>query len=144
MNRQQVYQCGVIGLLMLLPTIGLRAGDAAQEGELPAATAPEQDGTGRGRVTEVAQRLREGSRLSDVAGQFDFAGDRIAFFPADSRESFRVLENLSAERVSRILSESRDKPEWVVSGMLTEFRGVNYLLVSKAMIQAPVAESRGR
>lgn len=81
------------------------------------------------------QRLREGSKLSDVSGQFDFAGDRIAFFPSDSKDSFRVLENLALERVSRILGEGREKPEWSVSGVITEFRGVNYLLVTKAVIK---------
>ena len=85
---------------------------------------------------EAPQRLREGSRLNDVAGQFDFAGDRIAFFPGDSKDSFRVLENLALERVSRILSEGRAKPQWSVSGVITEFRGVNYLLVTKAVIQS--------
>jgi hypothetical protein len=84
---------------------------------------------------ESQQRLREGSRLTDVAGQFDFAGDRIAFFPSQNKDSFRVLENLALERVSRILGESRDKPEWSVSGIITEFRGVNYLLVTKAIIK---------
>jgi len=86
------------------------------------------------------QRLREGSRLNDVVGQFDFAGDRIAFFPADSKDSFRVLENLALERVSRILSEGRAKPEWSVSGVITEFRGVNYLLVTKAVIVTSAAK----
>ena len=90
---------------------------------------------------EAPQRLREGSRLSDVTGQFDFAGDRIAFFPADSKDSFRVLENLALERVSRILTESRNKPEWSVSGVITEFRGVNYLLVTKAVIKPQAGEA---
>lgn len=89
---------------------------------------------------EAPQRLREGSRLNDVAGHFDFAGDRIAFFPADSNDSFRVLENLALERVSRILGEGRGQPEWSVSGVITEFRGVNYLLVTKAMIKTTPAE----
>ena len=89
----------------------------------------------RMRADDAPQRLREGSRLNDVAGQFDFAGDRIAFFPADSKDSFRVLENLALERVSRILGEGRSKPEWSVSGVITEFRGVNYLLVTKAVIK---------
>jgi hypothetical protein len=82
------------------------------------------------------QRMREGSRLNDVAGHFDFAGDRIAFFPADGKESFRVLENLALERVSRILGESRTKPQWTVSGTITEYRGLNYLLVTRATIQS--------
>ena len=89
---------------------------------------------------ESPQRLREGSRLNDVAGEFDFAGDRIAFFPADSKESFRVLENLALERVSRILSEGQNKPQWSVSGVITEYRGVNYLLVTKAVISTSAAQ----
>jgi hypothetical protein len=81
-------------------------------------------------------RQREGTRLTDVSGRFEIAGDRVTFFPAASRESYRLLENLSLERVAQVLSESRLRQEWTVSGTLTEFRGANYLLLTKAVIRA--------
>jgi len=110
----------------------------------PDATIPATPVVARVKSTDDSpQRLREGSKLTDVVGQFDFAGDRIAFFPADSKDSFRVLENLALERVSRVLGESRAKPEWSVSGVITEFRGLNYLLVTKAVIVTPAAKPIG-
>jgi hypothetical protein len=81
-------------------------------------------------------RQREGTRLTDVTGRFEIAGDRVTFFPTAGRESFRLLENLSLERVAQVLSESRSRQEWTVSGTLTEFRGANYLLLTKAVIRA--------
>ena len=83
-----------------------------------------------------AERQREGTRLIDQSGRFEFAGDQVAFFPADGKDSFRVLENLALERISRILSESRTKHDWTISGTLTEFRGGNYLLITKAAIKS--------
>jgi hypothetical protein len=84
----------------------------------------------------AGERQREGSRLTDVSGRFELAGDRIMFYPAGGRESYRLLENLALERVGQVLTESRAKQEWTVSGTLTEFRGANYLLLSKAVIKA--------
>lgn len=129
----RVLLTSAIALLTLLA--------AMTEGSHPTAATPATPVAARMRSgEELPQRLREGSRLNDVAGQFDFAGDRIAFFPAESKDSFRVLENLALERVSRILSEGRSKPEWSVSGVITEFRGVNYLLVTKAVITTTAAK----
>lgn len=82
------------------------------------------------------QRRREGARLVEQAGKFEFVGDRIAFFPSGEQESLRVLENLAAERIIRLLGESRGQQDWLVSGTLTEFRGSNYLLVTKAVIRS--------
>jgi hypothetical protein len=81
------------------------------------------------------QRRREGTRIVEQAGKFEFVGDRIAFFPTGESDSFRVLENLAAERIVRLLGESRGQQDWLVSGTLTEFRGSNYLLVTKAVIR---------
>jgi hypothetical protein len=87
------------------------------------------------RALEAGERLREGTKLIDVVGAFDFSGERAAFHPDGSRDSFRVLENLALERISRILSEGRGPRQWTVSGLITEFRGTNYLLVQKAVIR---------
>jgi hypothetical protein len=86
-------------------------------------------------------RQREGTRLTDVVGRFELAGDRITFYPAGGKDSFRVLENLALERVGQVLNETRARHEWTVSGTLTEFRGANYLLLSKAVVKS-TAEPR--
>jgi hypothetical protein len=84
-----------------------------------------------------AKRLREGTRLIDVEGRFDTNGERWSFFRADGDESYKVLENLALERIHKVLEETRasDKPQWIVSGVMTEFGGANYLLVAKAVIK---------
>ena len=83
------------------------------------------------------ERLREGTRLVDVVGTFQAIGaDGITFSPRGSKDSYRVLENLALERIGRALDESRGTRLWVVSGLITEYRGANYLLISKAVMQA--------
>ena len=89
-----------------------------------------------GRAPEGRQRLREGSKLTDIVGRFEFAGERFAFHPNDGGEPMRVIENLSLERVSTALQESRTKSDWVVSGTVTEFRGNNYLIVTRAVTKS--------
>ena len=89
------------------------------------------------KADEGAKRLREGTRLIDVEGRFDTNGERWSFFRADGDESYKVLENLALERIHKVLEETRasDKPQWIVSGVMTEFGGANYLLVAKAVIK---------
>jgi hypothetical protein len=86
-------------------------------------------------------RLREGSKLVNVQGRMELVGDQATFTPAEGSESFRLLENLALERINQILSDSRDKSQWEISGMVTEYRGNNYLLVTKAVIKAGLPAS---
>ena len=95
-------------------------------------------------AAKAAERQREGTRISDEIGTFQFVGDRVAFLPSGNKDSYRVLENLALERISQALGESRGQRTWVVSGTLTEFRGANYLLVTKAIIQLHDKDAGGR
>ncbi len=99
--------------------------------------------SGAARNDEGGKRLREGTRLIDVEGRFDSTGDRWAFFRADADESYKVLENLALERINKVLAETRasEKPQWIVSGLMTEYMGANYLLVSKAVIKAQPSDT---
>lgn len=100
------------------------------------ATAESEEGTG-GVPGRPGERLREGTRLVEVVGTFQAIGaDGITFSPRGSKDSYRVLENLALERIGRTLDETRGTRMWVVSGLITEYRGANYLLVSKAVMQA--------
>lgn len=86
--------------------------------------------------TKPAERLREGTRLTDVQGSFVSIGaDSVTFSPKDSKDSYRVLENLALQRIALQLDENRGQRQWIVSGTITEFRGANYLLVSKAVVR---------
>ena len=121
---------------------------AAQDGHsaIPAAETGRADRTLPARASTVrrkdedklGERLREGTRITDVTGSFQFSSDRVSFHPdgkGDKGESFRVLENLALERINRELGQARGILQWTVSGMVTEFRGNNYLLVTKAMVK---------
>ena len=81
-------------------------------------------------------RYREGTNLVDRVGRFKVAQDRVSFYEQETDREFPALENLALERVARIVSDSSDELQWSVSGTVTEFRGQNYLLVTRALLKA--------
>ena len=78
--------------------------------------------------------IREGSQLEDQPGQFHWSGSRLNFVPTGSEDHLIALENLNLQRVAQILSERPDTLEWRMSGTVTEYRGVNYLLVQRVIL----------
>jgi hypothetical protein len=91
---------------------------------------------------KTSERLREGTRLNDVHGAFVALGaDSVTFAPTGGKDAYRVLENLALQRVSQQLDENRGPRQWIVSGLITEFRGSNYLLVTKAVVQLQDGDS---
>lgn len=99
-----------------------------------AITTPSSKAAPPTRAAAESTRLREGHILTDVQGTFDAAGNRVQFRPADGSSSLRVLENLALERVTRILEETRSDRLWLVSGTVTEYRGENYLLITRVVL----------
>jgi hypothetical protein len=85
-------------------------------------------------------RIREGTRVVEQLGYFQATGDRSTFHSADGKIRIVGLENLILERISRISEETPGKVEWNVSGTITEFRGNNFLLVSRAVLRSNVAK----
>jgi hypothetical protein len=89
------------------------------------------------RVEPVQVRLREGTRLTDRLGHFRYSGEVLNFIDENGRE-LGGLSNLNLERVLRML-KTVDEPEsvkWSVSGVVTEFSGRNYLLITRAVYKA--------
>ena len=74
-------------------------------------------------------------RLNRI-GRFRTTGDRVAFYSQEDERQFPALENLALERIARAINESSDDLQWSVSGIVTEFRGQNYLLVTRAIRKA--------
>jgi len=104
-------------------------------GNLPAAADTRPPVAASNGTNKPTERLRENTRLVDVVGTFQaIGGDNVAFQPAGGKDSLRVLENLALERISRSLEDNRGST-WTVSGLVTEYRGSNYLLVTKAVTQ---------
>ena len=84
-----------------------------------------------------ANRIREGTTITDAMGYFveDSAG---AKFVTQEGHEFGGLQNLNLERVVRLLKSTDDSQGllWSVSGVVTEFSGRNYLLISRAVYKS--------
>lgn len=113
------------------------------EGGLPAAEPPAPreptgDPVGQapdGSPTVSRARLREGTSLAQVPGVVRHTGDRYTFFGNDAQIRLVMLENLFLERIVRAQQSCAGSVVWQVWGVVTEFRGENYLLVQRATIQ---------
>ena len=127
----------------------LRCGALAIGVALSAAVAAGSDSVNRGEARDEADapgiptngelRLREGTELVDSKGRFRMAGDRLAFFSDDGKTRLVCVENLNLERIARTILEHSDALSWNVSGVVTEYRGSNYLLVRRAVLNSRLA-----
>ena len=85
---------------------------------------------------KTTQRMREGTPVEDTLGHFKMTGDRAMFYLTDESAKYICLENLNLERVTNQLAENPEILEWAISGTLTEYRGSNYLLLSRAILKS--------
>ena len=84
----------------------------------------------------MRERVREGSILEAELGEFREAGERIRFYLLkDAKTSYVALENLALDRVSRVLEEDTTPRTWSVTGVVTEYRSGNFLLVTRAKVK---------
>jgi hypothetical protein len=79
--------------------------------------------------------LREGTQLADQLGVFRKTGERLVFCASKANQRFIALENLNTERIARTIATSPLPMEWRVNGMVTEYRGNNYLLIDRAILR---------
>ena len=86
-------------------------------------------------------RLREGMKFVDRIGELNESGGRISFRQDGQSQSLLLLENLALERVSDDLDQTGRK--WSVSGIVTEFKGSNYLLLQRAVLKARSTKASG-
>jgi len=83
------------------------------------------------------RRMREGTTVHDRVGYFRQDGDGATFVTAEGLE-LGGLPNLNLERVVRVLKtlDESKANRWSVSGMVTEFSGRNFLLISRAVYKS--------
>jgi len=124
-SRQNILVLGLIGLGCSLALFVVQSGPAARAQEMSLAHSASE-----------GKRLREGSTINDQLGRFEMRGDRIVFCPENTEQSYCCLENLNLARVYKAVTETPDELQWVVSGTLTEFNNVNYLLLSRVARKA--------
>lgn len=130
-----------VSLLVML-TLAATIGIAVDRGDSDVQTTPvadrrdaapsQLDGAERSQL-----RLREGMKFVNQVGELREAGGRIAFYPDGETHSLQLLENLALERVSRDLDQPNRK--WSLTGVVTEYRGGNYLLLHRAVLKARVS-----
>ena len=83
------------------------------------------------------RRLREGTLLTSQGGYFRQDGDGAVFVTEEKLE-IAALPNLNLERVMRTLkgSDEAESIRWSVNGVVTEFNGRNFLLISRAVYKS--------
>ena len=101
-------------------------------------------GGGRPAALEAHLAVREGSEIADQLGHFRVTDGRVVFLTADGKRRLVGLENLSLERVARAIDDTPQTLQWSVSGVITEYRGVNYLLVRRAILKSGSRFARDR
>jgi hypothetical protein len=88
-------------------------------------------------VEKPKLRHREGTQVVAKRGRIERRGDRFVFLGAEPAVQWVVLENLALERILRIIeTEDSDNVEWTVDGYVTEFRGVNYLILRRTVVRS--------
>jgi hypothetical protein len=142
-----VVLAGATASIGAVPLAAQQASDEAEmvEAKIAAMTAS-NDAAADEPAVSAALRLREGTQLADHLGYFRQNGESLTFVDKEGRQ-LGGLPNLGLERVGRML-KSVEEPEsisWSVSGMVTEFGGRNYLLVTRAVYKSsappPVPDS---
>jgi|688.fasta_scaffold00023_39 hypothetical protein len=91
----------------------------------------------------------EGTRLVSQRVQCRMTGDRLVLrFAADSHplENRELLatENMAAERLAEQLQADSNNLEWVVSGVVTQYRGQNYFQIQHTVRYATSIEPSKR
>ena len=82
------------------------------------------------------QRLREGTQIVDRVGTIRLSGQRYVFQSSTDGVELRLLENLALERVIRTQDELREDRPWTVSGIVAEYQGENFLLLTRAVAKS--------
>lgn len=146
-----ITAAAALGILAISPSPANRtfAARAPSDEAAAGASTPAERGDVTGRAdapdrTESADRVREGTRWQNERGIFTLVGDRVTF-TNQQKQNFVVLENLNLERIVRTIEENRtvtdaDTLEWNIDATVTEFRGQNFILVSRSVL---IARPRG-
>jgi hypothetical protein len=129
---------GIVAVALLVALAWLNRLHAAPEDFTP----PESYGSrsssyGSQAPEDSARRLREGTEITGQTGYFKQDGDGATFVTDDGFE-LGGLPNLNLERVVRTLKTADETStiRWRVNGVITEFSGRNYLLITRAVYKS--------
>ncbi len=79
--------------------------------------------------------LREGAKVESRRAKCRVAGERLVIEFDDGR-TLDALANLAAQRVFQACRDDATDSEWMLSGKITEFQNLNYLLLEN-VVRAP-------
>jgi len=85
--------------------------------------------------------LREGTRIRDQLGHFIQLTSDSAIFVGQNGRRLSVLKNLNLQRVVHMPRSTRapEEIQWSLSGIVTEFDGDNYLLITRIVRKSETA-----
>ncbi len=89
----------------------------------------------KGQKTAKELLLREGARIESKRAKCRVAGERLVIEFDDGR-TLDALANLAAQRVFQACRDDATDSEWILSGKITEFQNVNYMLLEN-VVRAP-------
>lgn len=78
--------------------------------------------------------LREGTQIEGAAGAIRRVESRFIFTETRNARELLLLENLALERLARLIERSNRAISCYVTGTVTEYRGVNYLLLKRTVL----------
>ncbi len=124
-------------LVLVCSAMALRAQDTLSAVDEAGNRSRSPTGPRESAEVNAKRRLREGTMLTNQGGYFRQDGDGAIFVTEDKLE-FGALNNLNLERVVRTLkgSDEAESIRWSVNGVVTEFNGRNFLLISRAVYKS--------
>jgi len=102
------------------------------------ASKPEMAGHNAGLVkkTEKNSLIREGTVMQSQHVIFRVSNDRVILTMANGAERYLCLENLNLQRITDVLKDNPTLTDWTVDLIVTEYRGMNYVLVQRAVLSS--------
>ncbi|MDR3110796.1 MAG: hypothetical protein LBU65_14095 [Planctomycetaceae bacterium] len=99
-----------------------------EQAEVPVAAKPDEKKV-------PPKRIREGTELNGEKVFFRQNGTRtVLYFVNNNQRRYACLENLTLERVLKSIETKPEHKFWKVNGKFTEFRGENYILLTRAVV----------
>lgn len=86
---------------------------------------------------KARQLWREGTRV-ELVGTFHGGGvEAISFRPQKGDQTYRVLENLSLQRVAKVLAVNKRRL-WQITAEVTEYENSNFLILRRVVVKGKV------
>jgi len=86
--------------------------------------------------TEKSCLIREGTIMQSQHVNFRLSNDRVILTMTSGTERYICLENLNLQRITDVLKDNPTLTDWTADFIVTEYRGVNYVLIQRAVLSS--------